>query len=93
VEAALYTDRLEIVSPGPLPNHVTVERMKQGLRIPRNPILIQTLKDYGYVEHMGMGVRNKIIAGMKKHNGTEPDFIADDLQLRVVLFKDRPAHV
>ncbi len=90
VEAALFTDRLEIVSPGALPNGVTVERMKQGLRIPRNPILIQTLKDYGYVEHMGMGVRNKIIAGMRRHNGTEPGFAADDLQVRVRLFKAAP---
>ena len=37
------------------------DRMKLGLWVPRNPILIQTLRDYGYVEHMGMGVRNKII--------------------------------
>ena len=59
--------------------------MKQGLRIPRNPILVQTLKDYGYVEHMGMGVKNKIIAGMLKHNGTEPDFQADDLHLKACL--------
>ena len=90
IEAALYRDRLEIVSPGPLPNSVTVERMKQGLRIPRNPILVQTLKDYGYVEHMGMGVRNKIIAGMLKHNGTEPDFYAEDLQLKVCLWRTPP---
>ncbi|MCP4690386.1 MAG: transcriptional regulator, partial [Desulfobacterales bacterium] len=87
VEIALYSDRMEIVSPGALPNNVTVERMKQGLRIPRNPILIQILKDYGYVEHMGMGVRNKIIAGMKLHNGTDPEFIADEIQLLVRLFK------
>lgn len=33
----------------------------------------------------GMGVRNKIILGMNKHNGTEPDFEADDLQLLVRL--------
>ena len=90
IEAALYADRLEIVSPGSLPNSVTVERMKQGLRIPRNPILVQTLKDYGYVEHMGMGVRNKIIAGMLKHNGTEPDFYAEDLQLKVCLWRTPP---
>jgi ATP-dependent DNA helicase RecG len=87
VEVTLYRDRMEIISPGALPNNVTVERMKQGLRIPRNPILIQTLKDYGYVEHMGMGVRNKIILGMRTHNGTEPDFVADDLQLLVRLRK------
>ncbi len=87
VEVSLYADRMEIVSPGALPNNVTVERMKQGLRIPRNPILIQTMKDYGYVEHMGMGVKNKIILGMKNHNGTEPDFFADELQLLVQLRK------
>ncbi|MEE4358837.1 MAG: ATP-binding protein [Desulfococcaceae bacterium] len=87
IEVSLYADRLEIVSPGALPNNVTVERMKQGLRIPRNPILIQTMKDYGYVEHMGMGVKNKIIPGMKNHNGTEPDFFADELQLLVQLRK------
>ena len=87
IEVSLYQDRMEIISPGALPNNVTVERMKQGLRIPRNPILIQTLKDYGYVEHIGMGVRNKIILGMNKHNGTEPDFEADDLQLLVRLKK------
>lgn len=85
VEIALYCDRLEVISPGPLPNSVTVERMKQGLRFPRNPILVQTLKDYGYVEHMGMGVKNKIIAGMLKHNGTEPGFQADNFQLKVCL--------
>lgn len=87
IEISLYADHLEIISPGPLPNSVTVERMKQGLRIPRNPILIQTLKDYGYVEHMGMGVKNKIIAGMLKHNGIEPTFHAEDLLLKVCLWR------
>ncbi len=43
--------------------------------------------NYGYVEHMGKGVRNKIIAGMKKHNGTDPEFIADEVQLLVRLIK------
>jgi ATP-dependent DNA helicase RecG len=85
IEVSCYRDRMEIISPGALPNNVTVERMKQGLRIPRNPILIQTLKDYGYVEHIGMGVRNKIIRGMRQHNGTEPDFEADEMQLLVRL--------
>jgi len=89
VEAALYQDRMEIISPGSLPNGVTVERMKQGLRIPRNPIITQTLKDYGYVEQMGTGVKNKIIAGMKNHNNKEPDFLADDSRLLVRLWNKK----
>lgn len=87
VEVSLYEDRMEIVSPGALPNHVTVERMKLGLRVPRNPILVQTLRDYGYIEQMGMGVRNKIIQGMLAHNGTEPVFVADEMQLGVRLYR------
>ncbi|MDI6812146.1 MAG: putative DNA binding domain-containing protein [Desulfitobacteriaceae bacterium] len=87
IEVCLYDDRLEIISAGPLPNNVTVERMKLGLRVPRNPILVQTLRDYGYVEHMGMGVRNKIIKGMIEHNGKEPLFIADEDRLTVKLWR------
>ena len=87
IEVSLYENRMEIVSPGALPNHVTVERMKLGLRMPRNPILVQTLRDYGYVEQMGMGVRNKIIRGMLDHNGREPEFLADEMQLTVRLYR------
>lgn len=53
----------------------------------RNQILVQTLKDYGLAEHMGMGIRNKIIKGMLEFNGKEPLFIADEYQLRVVIQK------
>lgn len=45
IEIALYSDRLEVISLGSLPNHVTVERMKLGLRVPRNLILVQTMRD------------------------------------------------
>ena len=35
------------------------------------------MRDYGYMEHMGMGIPRKIIRGMRAHNGTEPELIAD----------------
>ena len=52
--------------------------MKLGCRAARNQILKDTLRDYGYLEHMGMGVPRKIIRGMFEHNGTEPEFIEFD---------------
>lgn len=73
VELSVYDDRLEIISPGKLPNGVTPESMRVGVRSPRNPLLKDVMRDYGYLEHMGMGVPRKIIRGMKAHNGTEPD--------------------
>ena len=46
------------------------------------------MRDYGYLEHMGMGVPRKIIRGMRKHNGTEPDLIEEDERFTVRLWKD-----
>ena len=75
IELAIYSDRLEIVSPGRLPNGITPARMRAGTRAARNQILKDVMRDYGYLEHMGMGIPRKIVKGMKEHNGTEPDLI------------------
>lgn len=59
VEIVAYSDRLEVSSPGALQNAMTVEKMLAGQRSPRNPIIVEVLRDYGYVDARGMGVRNR----------------------------------
>lgn len=86
VELAIYSDRLEIISPGRLPNGITPARMRAGTRAARNQILKDVMRDYGYLEHMGMGVPRKIIKGMKEHNGSETDLIEEDERFMVRLF-------
>ena len=88
VMLAIYADRLEIQSPGRLPNTVTVEGMKAGARYARNQTLVNIMRDYGYVDARGMGVRNKIVPGMRAHNGTEPDLIAEEHRFTVRLWKE-----
>jgi len=78
VELSIYRDRLEIISPGRLPNGITPDRMRAGTRAYRNQLLKEVMHDYGYLEHMGMGIPRKIIAGMQKHNGTVPELIEDE---------------
>lgn len=87
VELALYTDRLEVISPGHLPNGMTVERMRAGTRATRNQLLLDVLKDYKYMEQRGLGVRLKIIPLMRAHNGTEPDLLADGDRFTVRLWQ------
>ena len=88
IEVSLYGDRLEVISPGRLPNGVTVEKMREGVvRAARNELLKEILRDYGYIEHYGMGVRNRIIESMRRHNGTEPDLIEEDDRFIVRLWK------
>ncbi len=87
IELSLYSDRIEVISPGRLPNGVTVDKMKDGLRAARNEMLKEILRDYGYVEHLGMGVRNRIIRSMITHNGKVPDLIGEGERFIVRLWK------
>jgi len=85
VEIVAYVNRLEVLSPGALQNSMTVEKMLAGQRSPRNPIIVEVLRDYGYVDARGMGVRNKIVPLVREASGEEPRFEATEDYLRVVL--------
>ncbi len=88
VMIAIFADRMEIQSPGRLPNTVTTEGMKAGLRYARNQTLVDVMRDYGYVDARGMGIRNKVFPGMKAHNGTEPELIEEEDRFTVRLWKE-----
>ena len=90
IQLAVYGDRLEIVSPGRLPNGITPDRMRLGTRSTRNQLLKDVMRDYRYLEHMGMRIPRKIILGMKEHNGTEPDLIEQDERFLVRLLAQGP---
>ncbi|MBF2759133.1 MAG: putative DNA binding domain-containing protein [Ectothiorhodospiraceae bacterium AqS1] len=90
VEVALHPDRLEISSPGALQNTMTVKSMIAGRRSPRNTLIADTFRDYGYTEPHGMGVRKKIIPLLQEHNATMPVFEATKDHLKVVMHKGQP---
>ena len=85
VEVVLYSDRLTVTSPGALQNAMTVEKMMAGQRSARNPILVEVLRDYGYVEARGMGVRRKLVPLTREFAGRDPVFDLTDDYLRVTL--------
>lgn len=66
VEITGYADRLEVTSPGALPNTMTVEKMLAGQRSPRNHIIVEVLRDYGYVDARGMGLRAKVVPALQR---------------------------
>ena len=85
IEITVYSDRLEVISPGAMQNSMTIEKMIAGQRSPRNPLIVNLLRDYGYVDARGMGVRTKIIPLMKAENNQEPIFEATDDYVKVIL--------
>jgi len=89
VEVVAYSDRLEITSPGALQNSMTIEKMLAGQRSPRNPLIVDTLRDYGYVDARGMGVRRKIVPLVRAKTGQDAHFEATDDFVRVTMPKGR----
>lgn len=77
IELTIYEDRMEIVSPGRLPNGITPARMLTGCRAARNQLMKDVMRDYRYLESSGMGVPRKIVKCMHEHNGTEPVLIEE----------------
>lgn len=85
IEITVYADRLECISPGALPNSMIVAKMVAGQRSKRNQVILDVLRDYGYVDARGMGVRTKIIPLMRRENGVDPIFEATEDYVKTVL--------
>ena len=92
VEVVRYANRLEIKSPGALQNSMTVEKMLAGQRSARNPLIVEVLRDYGYVDARGMGVRTKIVPLLKRYNGMPPDLDPTEDYLIVKMYRGAGAH-
>ncbi len=83
----VFDNRVEIISPGNLPNTVTTENIKYGIQIVRNPILISFVNKLR-IPYRGIG--SGIIRMIKECRKAEipvPEFIEDkDTHLFKVIF-------
>jgi ATP-dependent DNA helicase RecG len=79
----LFSDRLEIKSPGRLPNTMTIDRMKAMVSMPRNPILFQFMHRYPYIEGLGRGIP-MIFSEMKKLN-VEPEIRIEEEETILII--------
>jgi ATP-dependent DNA helicase RecG len=52
----LFQDRLEVISPGRLPNTVTVEKLRYGVSYATNPVIVKFMENMGYIDQLGRGL-------------------------------------
>ncbi len=79
-----FDDRLEVLSPGGLPNSVSVEKMKVSYSIHRNPLTVKFMENLRYVDGLGRGVP-MIFRAMKDLGARPPEIVADASQVRLVI--------
>ena len=83
IKVSMYDDRLEIESPGKLPNLVTVDNI-QDTRYSRNPKISRVLTEFGWVRELNEGVK-RIYSDMKAFFLDEPVYSETDASVRLTL--------
>ncbi len=83
IRVTMYDDRLEILSPGKLPNLVTVDNI-QETRFSRNPQLARVLTEFGLVRELNEGVK-RIYADMREQNLEAPVYFENEQAVILIL--------
>jgi ATP-dependent DNA helicase RecG len=81
----LFRDRIEVRSPGRLPNSVTLENIKLGVHAERNRAICTLLTQLGYMSAIGTGVPRLIVRLSRQLAGREPEFtlVGEELRVRI----------
>jgi len=87
IEIRMYSDRLEVISPGGLPGFITVENIKDE-HFSRNPRLVNGLFQWGYIEELGLGI-DRMIEVMDQAGHLPPSFDARPYSFAVTLYNER----
>lgn len=81
---ALYSDRLEISSPGTWPPGFSREDFESGVSLRRNKAISRVLMRLGVIEGYGSGY-DRVIAACRQDGYPEPEWIENGPQIKVVL--------
>lgn len=83
----IFSDRLEISSPGTLPGPVTLKNLLEA-RFARNAVISQVLSDLGYVERLGYGL-DRVVEAVRQVGLLPPRFEEFAGTFRVTLYAAR----
>jgi ATP-dependent DNA helicase RecG len=56
IRVFLFNDRIEFISPGKLPNTVTIEKLKAGVSYAVNPVIVKFMENLRYIDKLGRGI-------------------------------------
>ena len=87
IEVRMFSDRLEVISPGGLPGFITVENIKDE-HFSRNPRLVGGLFNWGYIEELGLGI-DRMMEVMEQAGHSPPRFDARPYSFAVALHNQR----
>jgi len=86
VRVLIFDDRVEIRSPGQLPNSVTLESLQLGVHVLRNPSIYNFFLRLAMVTDAGSGIL-RVIARVKAETGRPPMWKIEGNEVVVILYR------
>ena len=80
----MFGDRIEFISPGKLPNTVTIEKITKGVSYSRNPIILKFMQNMNYIDKLGRGL--PMVIAEAKTLGKKVDFEEAGEEFKVILY-------
>lgn len=83
IRVFMFDDRLEFISPGRLPNTVSVEKIKLGVSYGRNPVIVKFMENLRYIDKLGRGL--PMVYRTATQAGKQVEFLELGEEFRVIL--------
>lgn len=88
VDIRLFADRLEVWTPGHLPDDVTIEKLYEThSSYPVNELVLRAFDHAGIIESLGTGIR-RMVDACRKNGNPDPEFEQSGPSFIVRLWKD-----
>ncbi len=86
IRILMFEDRIEVISPGKLPNTVTVEKLRAGVSYAVNPVIVKFMENLRYIDKLGRGL--PLVCQAAQKLGKEVLFEEIGEEFKVTLFWD-----
>lgn len=85
VNLFIFDDRIEIISPGKLPNNLTVDNIRNGISVPRNPILITFASKILPYRGIGTG----IVRSLRNYKNIQFENDTEVERFKAIIYRER----
>ena len=83
IRILMFDNRIEFISPGKLPNTVTIEKLVSGVSYSINPIIVKFMENLRYIDKLGRGL--PMVCKIAKDSGKRVTFEEIGEEFKVTL--------
>jgi len=81
----MFDNRIEFISPGRLPNTVTIEKLSYGVSYSTNPIIVKFMENLRYIDKLGRGLPMVYKIAKENHKKIKFEEIGEEFKVTLEL--------